>query len=656
MADRFHSIPVVLAVFFFIYLHRRSVARQRREDAIDIGKNDDFGMSPALGRKRSGIAEKSVGHKNHPISMDMNTSTPYLLPPGINESHESLSSLARSLTAAEDPYRPVTRNGDTGSMRSWNPGNRNRESVHTMNSVCTGKSQGGGISRHTSLAKPATVRLDTIGDDAQPQPTTYAPRDMHALESMRSGQIEDASYSGPIHSVEPLRPEMPQIQEPEPAMSRRSRNDLPDRPKWDNSPLCPRPVSIEVAASVTSNPPSSLVSAFAPKLELNLDLNLDAGPRSPEFDASFDAVPSSTPPRDVTLQFAAFTAPKLDNSADIHETHPQFTIQTVGDDKDDDYNQSQPVRRHSLELHFEETQSHQILAGLYVPPDENRRLSVVGQRPLPPNDIGDSDDPEYRANRIRSFYKEYFGETDEPSSLPPVPALPESSPAMPSQHPASQHPASYMAQGPPYGSGPPPPRRGPPLQAGYRYQENSNGKFGSNAAPYYDPDHNTFIMPYAQPVTRRAMTPPPRFRNTGPQRGDNGPIRLNHGSIGNMSGVSGISAGPRPGSSVSNRFNNSQAGSRAGSSMSYARSRPPPRPRGPPPSDLSTLPTPSKLTDDGLSLLGAIDFAPPMTYADRARGRSQSPAGGERRPYKFNMPVHTPLVSSYDELTAIPSP
>jgi hypothetical protein len=83
----------------------------------------------------------------------------------------------------------------------------------------------------------------------------------------------------------------------------------------------------------------------------------------------------------------------------------------------------------------------------------------------------------------------------------------------------------------------------------------------------------------------------------------------------------------------------------------------PPKPKKnlPPPVALSTLPTPSKLKDDSFGIFNAMDFAPPETYADRQRGRSQSPMG-ERRPYKPTVPVHTPLVNAFEELSSLPSP
>ncbi|KAJ2986896.1 hypothetical protein NUW58_g4811 [Xylaria curta] len=75
----------------------------------------------------------------------------------------------------------------------------------------------------------------------------------------------------------------------------------------------------------------------------------------------------------------------------------------------------------------------------------------------------------------------------------------------------------------------------------------------------------------------------------------------------------------------------------------------------PPPAALSTLPTPSKLKDDSFAIMGAIDFAPPPTFKEHAAGRSQSPLG-ERLPYRVNTPVHSPLVSAFEDTPALPSP
>ena len=83
--------------------------------------------------------------------------------------------------------------------------------------------------------------------------------------------------------------------------------------------------------------------------------------------------------------------------------------------------------------------------------------------------------------------------------------------------------------------------------------------------------------------------------------------------------------------------------------------RPGPKKNLPPPSALSTLPTPSKLKDDSFAMMSSIDFAPPNTYAERVQGRSQSPLG-ERRAYQPKVPIASPLVSAFDEMAALPSP
>lgn len=258
--------------------------------------------------------------------------------------------------------------------------------------------------------------------------------------------------------------------------------------------------------------------------------------------------------------------------------------------------------------------------GLGVPQQDNKRLSV-GFRPLPPDEITDSEDPEYRANRIRSFYKEYFD--PDSAQAPPVPPMPQ---------------ASQGAQG---AQGPPASRAAP------QYYEDYDQGYAGEPAAYFDPDSNAFVMPYAQPVTRRAMTPPPAGRSRGPDGpGPRGP-RFPHGpngSIGGMSYQGGPHGRPRAGSAL---------GPRPDSSAS-ARLRQPARKNFPPPQDLTTLPTPSKLRDDTFAL-NAIDFAPPQRIRDTAAGRSQSPLG-ERRPYSPQVPVASTLVTAFDELAALPSP
>ena len=91
-----------------------------------------------------------------------------------------------------------------------------------------------------------------------------------------------------------------------------------------------------------------------------------------------------------------------------------------------------------------------------------RRLSM-GLRPLPPEDP--SDNAEQRANRIRSFYKEYFDDS----------------------------------------------KPGPSQPSGGYYEDYDESYLGD--APIYDPASGQFMVAqpqYSQSYGRRAMTPPPR--------------------------------------------------------------------------------------------------------------------------------------------------
>jgi hypothetical protein len=260
------------------------------------------------------------------------------------------------------------------------------------------------------------------------------------------------------------------------------------------------------------------------------------------------------------------------------------------------------ANRYSMDVPPEEFAA----AGLGAPGFDAKRLSM-GFRPLPPTLAVESDDPEVRANRIRSFYKEYFDESK-------------------------------------------------PAPAGQYYEDYDNGA-------YYDPQQNNFVMPFTEPVTRRAMTPPPgagRYmgqRGPPPPRAFHGSLAQNnfrgpppprgfHGSMGGESFQGG--PGPRPDSSASNpRYaRRGGPGSRAGT--------PSGKPR-PPPEDLRTIPTPAMLKDDNFAIINAADFAPPPSYKDRREGRSQSPMG-ERRPYSPALPAYKPIVSAFDELAPIPSP
>jgi hypothetical protein len=239
-----------------------------------------------------------------------------------------------------------------------------------------------------------------------------------------------------------------------------------------------------------------------------------------------------------------------------------------------------------------------------------RRVSVF-MRPLPPEDPNDT--PEVRANRIRSFYKEYFDKAQYMNQ--------------------GGRNGQYQQGGYQQGAVPYPYQ----LQAGDYYDYEDYGQEYMNAATVYDPETGGFVVgnaPYAEPVTRRAMTPPPRapprFRGNGPPS------------------APGSRPGSRPGSNQT--WNMPPRGA---SAMSY-RGRTQQRKPMPPPTPLISLPTPHKLGVD--SILTGLDFAPPVSFRDRQAGRRPDSPMGTSRPYSPAVRAHNPLTSSFDDLAIIPSP
>ncbi|KAK5116613.1 hypothetical protein LTR62_007287 [Meristemomyces frigidus] len=215
-------------------------------------------------------------------------------------------------------------------------------------------------------------------------------------------------------------------------------------------------------------------------------------------------------------------------------------------------------------------------------PVQDQPMSSMGLRPLPPA-MPTEDNPEIRANRIRSFYKEYFDDSK-------------------------------------------------PNPANGQYHQQAQDSDYYDAA-IYDPETGGFAMPgrpYAQPMGRRAMTPPPRGAQSR-----------------------GASPAPNP----HNRHFSTQSAGRG--QMPRGRQGPPPpmpKKRAPPPKALQGLPTPHKLKDFDSVISSPIDFAPPSTFRSMQNGGAPDSPTGIQRPYSPSVRPFTPLATAYDELSVMPSP
>lgn len=554
-------IPVVAAAITFFILHRRSVKRDRLEDAKYRETDLDYGLDePSSKSKRMtamfGGGEKQQ-HKPGQLSMDMNLSSPYLLPPGLDtQSKESLHSIAKSYhTDQQDPYHTVplySGGGDGASIRSFP-----REPYSPVGNKRMSFGSNLPPRSHSKVSSPLGGATSPTQPDRFATPTEPLPA--HIAEVDAAPAVPDKNLP-----VQPIVPEIGTIHDAH--VDDQSIYEMPD---------------------VASPPPAV---AKDPHTGLPMDNNFhfelpgttDQDPHAGVAQLSDDFGHQDLSHQDLSHQELH------DQGLGLHVELP--TVMSPEDEMHnqvayDEYGNPYPPQIQTTE-YYEDTNymvedHHQAHAdGLGVPQMAARRLSV-GVVPLPPDEITQSEDPEYRANRIRSFYKEYF---EDYADAPPVPG---------------------------------------------QYGDYDAGYLGD--AAYYDADSNAFVMPYAQPVTRRAMTPPPG----GARRGPPGPRRpRGPGSVGGMSLPGG------------------RGRMRAGSAGQFGRG--PPKKKLPPPSALNTLPTPSKLTDDS-ALMNAMDFAPPELFRDAAAGRSQSPLG-ERRPYKPGQKGASPLVTAFDELAALPSP
>ncbi|KAK7190803.1 hypothetical protein PSPO01_02966 [Paraphaeosphaeria sporulosa] len=540
------TLPIVIATVVLVFLHRRNVKKLAAEDKDDKYKSLDFGV-PTPGRGKKGPEMKlSDVEKSHGrgLSLEPDLSSPYLLPAGLHGSRESFHSLSRSTKDSYDPYGPVSFGGDNASVRSGSRAGRDgNESVYSASTRTSDKMK-------NSLLKNAQRMSQSV-------PLRTSPSPERATEK----SIPEIRY--PEQAATPLSPLNPRFADP----------------------LPPAPAPPVQADNVVEQPTNAYV-AYAPPSAANPP----PPPAPPVQDNKARATTTPSPPPRVQSQNALVmesnTMSMLSDSS--YGEGFQITPPSPRESQTEPPAPLAPQPRRPVSI--VQNGGNSALAVDDFGHNTNR-LSM-SLRPLPPANDDPNEDPEQRANRIRSFYKEYFDDSK------PEPA-------------------------------------GTQIYNDYYEDYTSEYLDGS----VFDPQTGNFIVaqptaPFAQPVTRRAMTPPPRapprFRSNtnGSARGP-GP-HMSQGSMG-----SGFLP-PRNMSSMSGRL---------------------PAARKPlaPPTPLTSLPTPGKLQDD-FGIFNAADFAPPVSIRDLQNGRRPDSPLGAPRPFSPTVRPHTPLATSFDELAPMPSP
>ncbi|BAE59477.1 unnamed protein product [Aspergillus oryzae RIB40] len=456
-------VPILCAVIVLIYLHRRNVRKLRSEDANDKHRSLDFGLDlePTGGGNAMRQTEKSNGSYNHNkgISLDIGPS-PYLLPPGLHGSRDSLHSLSRSI-GGDDKYRHATSFlGDNASVRSQSRGAQDDAPSFT-----------------------GSARKAALGDDMKQGLLGNAQRMSRSSPPLYISPGEDGAHV----QVDPIA--------------------QPDHGFQFELPRSPSPVLIPGAPSTKESiTPTNNVDKDAGDFG-----NSDDRPGGRLNLALQDPI---TTPR--------ISLPLSDAASDYDNGNPEPAIPAVNIHRIENSPRYGKGPDHPAIPDTPPDESSQA-PGLTVDPRRDTRRLTLGLRPLPPEDP--SDNPEQRANRIRSFYKEYFDENKNGRET--------------YYGPESYHDVDYI--------------------------------YDSATGDYYD----SVPAPFAEPIHRRAMTPPPRL----PPRFQGGGRHMPSGSIGGFSDRIN-SPGPRAFSSASGRLPGA----------------PKIRKPAPPPAPLQLLPTPHMMT------------------------------------------------------------
>ena len=595
-------IPLVFAIIIFVYLHRRHVKKLRAEDANDPHKSLDFGWDPKSAQTKGRSKSKKKGpemsvtdlgtekgsRRERGMSMDMDLGSPYLLPPGLSGSRESLHSMSRTIHSQDDRYRPAT---------TYIP-NESR-SLHSYKTARKGTddSSSDGGSASLRRAQGDDMKQDLLGN-AQRMSRSMPPMNRSPIPEIRTPEAakelpQKALPSSPQSAG--LSPSFPLLDSRDSVMTdngadlRKSNNYLGAiiHSRDPSADLLGQKSEYGTPNEFPATPSSNLQQTpnrKSPPPVINT-LAQETTRKSPP--PANDGAATSRPPRKQSLH--ASEHGKYENFFDDSSEHG------------DAFKVTPPSPRSSQQEHHgidhQSSQAHMPQIDEYTLGAEDgnglgfdvRRLSM-GVRPLPPDDPADN--PEQRANRIRSFYKEYFDDS----------------------------------------------KPGPTQGASDYYEDYDQQYLGDGAI--FDPVSGQFVTaqpqqrgrrPYAEPYGRRAMTPPPRA-----------PPRFGRKHAATLSGGGRMMPpGPRAFSSASGRFGPSGRGT--------------PKKQLPPPMPLNALPTPHMLKDDNFAIFNSMDFAPPMSAKERQFGRPESPRGG-LRPYSPAVPAHMPLQSSFDDLAAMPSP
>jgi hypothetical protein len=585
-----------------------------REDAekyksMDFGSDLRYGGKGKKGRKGGPEMTAMTGQPStrnmKGLSLD-DPEGPYLFPNGRN-SHESLASITRSVRDADHRYQlhAFGTKGDDMSIRSPSAlARRGTESTDGADAHLVGHAQAFGKSAppespgYPSIQEPEKAILaNQYSNNSPPRQNTQGGLAPNLSESRESYIDHTAfrksnNYLGSF--INSREPSMIEEEKPAPKLTHMdsSTSTLIGSFGSDASPKIS--VTEPFVAPATSPAPRHSPAEKALPMDSRENIQSMAGSIHDANSNSFIQTSKTSSFMSDGSSFMYGDAPMKVTPPSPRDSTSTYTVPTRG----------QSLAAPLAEIH-EQRESMYLGEGLDDFNHDNQRLSVL-MRPLPHDDP--TENPEERANRIRSFYKEYFDD-------------------------------SKGAQGQ---AAAPPPMPEPPSRTDY--YEDYDTEYLNNAYTVYDTEQQGFVVggaPFAQPITRRAMTPPPRAPPRFRSRASSGAGQSQYSRNGP----------PRGNSSMSNFHSQGPYSQGPGSERGRTQKRFMP----PAPTPLISLKTPHLLKDDS-ALYTTLDLAPPPSYRDRQAGRRPDSPLGVERPYSPVVRAYTPLQGAYEELSPMPSP
>ena len=640
-----------------IILHRRNLKKQRREDAEDRVKSLDFGLGPGTqkpGKSKKGAKGPEMSatdaihavRKERGLSLDMSAPNPFLLPPGLQHSRESLHSLSRSFNTGDDKYARTNFIPDDGSVRS--PSNLRRQGDES--SSFTGSSrQRFDYESSKTLVPPSTksgppTRKASLSSGQEPLPELGLPRKATAppkdnlLAPTAADSRESYMSTNSNNGVAAFRKSNDYL-----GAFIRGGFSGDDKPKKDAKAGVPE---AQAAPTKEFRPPPPV--ATKREESANQEPATSYEPPPPAQNRGLPSNPRPSSPKEP--QLPQVNLPDFSDSS--HSPPPEIAV-TEHDDRRNKPPVAQAQRMQDHQKHDSEFYSPENSYYGQQSDSQNRTRenSYYHQQPDSQNQSRENSYYQQQSDsqnqtRDNSFYNQQqydYRQSDQQYDQYGVHQ---------SQHqeyddgedyydPAEEYDydeyadqLGYDARRSTMGMRPLPPDDPSenPEQRANRirsfYKEYFDAPNGAHTQGYYD--GSEYYEDYSQ---QDGYYPPRGHSSTGPRhRGHT----YSNGSY---------APGPRAFSSASGRYGHP-----------YGRPGPKkPKKKMPPPKALNVLPTPSKLKDDTFLLDQAVDFAPPKkAYLQRA-GTPESLRGGQR-PYSPSVKAHIPLASSYDDLSAMPSP